>query len=223
MEKKKTLVLFNLGGTLLLNTDQVMQRLFRALKKSGIELTNKIFRIAYSLWDQPIAEKILPALQKEEEWSDDLMADIKLNCHSVFGNVNCCSPADIDKKLSKLKETGYLLGIITSKHQENFSKALVNIGLEENIFSYVRTGDDGGKKISQDVMDQIFKDNLIQKVIFVGDNPEEIPHFKNQEVVFMAITSLVYFRGIFKVKGVADNLIYDSLNELIDNLAEKKD
>jgi metallophosphoesterase superfamily enzyme len=72
-------------------------------------------------------------------------------------------------------------------------------------------------------MDQIFKDNLIQKVIFVGDNPEEIPHFKNQEVVFMAITSLVYFRGIFKVKGVADNLIYDSLNELIDNLAEKKD
>lgn len=217
---EKKLVLFNLGGSLLLSADKAIVLLCKAIREAGLKPD---YKIICQNWDESISEVVIPLLEKEGDWTEEQTGLVMEKCLKLFNDVNFNSPANLEIKLKELKEAGYELGIITNHHRQSFLAALADIGLDYSIFSYVKTGDDGIKKPDPKVFDQVLKKFSPAQIVYVGDSPtDDLPASSKCQIDFAAISSVTYPKGLFLAIGISENMIYETVIDVINDLLKLK-
>lgn len=217
---EKKLVLFNLGGSLLLSADKAIMLLCKAIREAGLKPD---FKIICQNWDESISGVVIPLLKNKGKWTEEQTDLVMQNCLKLFNDFNFNSPANLAAKLEELKEAGYELGIITNHRRQSFLAALVDIGLDQEIFSYVKTGDDGIKKPNPKVFDQVLKKFSPAQIVYVGNSPtDDLPASSKCQIDFMAIYSTTYPKGLFLARGISENMIYETVIDAINDLLKLK-
>lgn len=220
--KGKKMVVFNFGGALLLSPDRAIALWCEAIRFVGI---NPNFTIIYNNWTKSFKDEIIPLLAADGNWSSGLVQAVISRSEALFHDTNFNSPANLAEKLLELKVAGYELGIITNRGLDFFQSALSDLGLDNDIFSFVKTGDDGIKKPDPRVFDQVLDVYSAEEIVFIGDSPEtdlSAAYSCKNKIDFIAIESSSFPRGLFVSRGVPENFIFKSVIEVIDTLLTLK-
>ena len=214
----KKLIIFNVDGALLLTKDKIIVLWSQAIRAAGLRPN---FRIIFQNWDEPFLENTIPALAKDGCWTEEQTNLVIEKSKELFNVATFNSPAGLSEKLVALKNTGYELGIITNHDLAFFQKTLSELGVDEKIFSFVTTSDDGIKKPDPHVFDRALARFRAEDIVFVGNSKETdlwAAYSCVPKIDFVAIESTCIPRGAFLVDGVPENMIFDSVISFIDEM-----
>ena len=216
---KKKLLVFNLGGALLMPIDEVITIWCDAIRSIGVRLdTVKIFQ----RYNDNFQEVLIPELAKDGKWTPSQVDAVFSYAKKKFHDINTSTNLDLSKKLMELKAAGYSLGVVTDKNLRILMKGLNNIGCSSDLFDFVSTSDDGFKKPDSRVFAKMFKEYRPEEILFIGqDYHREFQLAKKVGIKFVAITSPVYPFSFWKSMfgGVDD--IYPSVPQFIDDFLKK--
>lgn len=211
--KNKKLILFNLSGTLLLPTEQVLLAWCNAIRQTGLKPNDGI---VYSHFSEDFKETVIPLLAEKEGWTDLQTETVIQNAKRILNDNNLNCSVGLAEKLEKLKAAGYEMGIITSHTSTYLDKRLFKLGISRNLFKVIKTSDDEIKKPDIRVFDQALELFPAKDIVFVGHNyHKDFVAAKNCGLDFVAITS-ANPRGLFEVAGVPSERIFGKITDFID-------
>ena len=227
--KSKKLIVFNLRGTLLLSYDQAIGLWCTAIESVGLAPD---FSIIFTNWDKPFRDFIIPLLAekgtwvegKKVPWTEKQKMQVIKKSEELFHNPNYNTLANLPQKIRDLKEAGYELGIITNRSLEFFEDFMADIELDADIFTFIKTGDDGVRKPDPRVFHNALEKFSTDEIVFVGDTPEtDLAAALASGIDFIAIESSRFPKGLFVSRGVQENMIVESVTVFTnDMLALKK-
>lgn len=213
--KHKKLILFNLSGTLLLPTEQVILAWCNAIRQTGLQPNDGI---VFNNFSEDFKETVIPLLAKKEGWTDLQTKTVIENAKRILNDNNLNCSVGLADKLEKLKAAGYELGIITSHTSTYLDKRLFKLGISHNLFRVIKTSDDGIKKPDVRVFDQALELFPIKDVLFVGHcYHKDFVAAKNCGLDFVAITS-ANPRGLFESVGIPPERIFGKITDFIDSM-----
>lgn len=218
----KKLIIFNVDGALLLSTDKIIVLWSEAIRAAGLRPN---FRIICRNWDKPFLEYTIPSLAKDGHWTEEQTNLVIEKSKELFNDATFNSPAGLPEKLVALKNSGYELGIITNHDLNFFQESLSDLGLDEKIFSFVKTADDGIKKPDPHVFDQALEKFKAEDIVFVGNSHRTdllAAYSCIPKIDFVAIESTCIPRGAFLAEGVPENMVVDSVISFIDDMLTLK-
>jgi len=216
---KKKLILFNLNGSLLMSNDRVIMFWCDAIRNTGLQPN---YGIIFQKFNESFEETIIPLLVEAGSWTDLQTQRVIEHAKKIFHDENISCSVGLTAKIKALKTAGYTLGIITSQSSKYLAKSLLNIGLNKDIFTIVKTSDDGIKKPDPRVFDSALELFKAEEIIFVGNCPhQDLAPVSKRGISFAAITSKSNPKALFAALGVADELIYKSVIEFIDDFLQK--
>ncbi len=217
--KEKKLIVFNLAGALLMSTDEVIKIWCDAIRSIGkIPNYTKIF----NHYDESFQEVIIPELAKEANWTKLEIDAIFNYAKKVFHDINTSTNSNLSEKLSKLKKSGYSLGVTTDKNFNTLIKGLNNIGCSSDLFNFISTSDDGFKKPDSRVLHKMLKKYRPEEMIFVGnDYHRDTPLTKAVGVEFVAISSIKFPVSFWKSMHEKPENVFTSVPEFIDFFLSK--
>lgn len=214
----KKLVIFDVDGVLLLSMDRSVALLCQTIKNAGLELNFQIIQdnLGYSF-----QEVLIPRLAEAGNWSESQAQLISEKDEYFFRNTKFNSPANLPVRLEELKKAGYSLGVATNRDDYLLRRAFSDIGIDVELFDFIKTCEDGIKKPDSRVFDEALKMFEAEEIIFVGDSPIcDLPaaYGGKNKIDFAAITSTIYQKEVFLEAGVPETLIYKSVIDFIDEL-----
>jgi len=216
--RKKKLILFDIDGVLLLSTDKSITLLCKIIEQAGLEVNTKLI---FDNWGHLFAQVLIPMLAEADNWPDFKKELVLEKTTEYFKTISFHSPAGLSDKLKSLILTGYKLGVVTNRDNDMLKRAFVDAGLDFDLFEVVKTSDDGIYKPDPRVFDEALESFKAEEIIFVGDSMIcDLPAAYNhqQKIDFVGITSAVHKREHFRLAGVPNRFIYDSVLEFIDDL-----
>ena len=219
--KSKKMLVFNLRGTLLLSYDQAIGLWCTAIKAVGL---TPDFSIIFMNWDKPFRDYIIPLLAKKWSWTEEQRLLIIKKSEELFHDLNFNSLANLPQKIRELKESGYELGMITNRSLEFFEDFMADIELDANIFSFIKTGDDGIKKPNPHVFDKDLEKFEAKDIVFIGGDPDiDLVAAQSGGIDFIAVESSPFPKGLFMSRGVPEQMIVKTIADFVnDMLALKK-
>lgn len=215
--KNKKLILFNLSGTLLLPTEQVLLAWCKAIRATGLKPNDGVI---FNNISENFKETIIPLLAKEGNWTDLQKQTVMDHATNILHDKNLNCSTGLVEKIERLKAVGYELGIITSHTGKHLSKRLLQIGLSENIFRVIKTSDDDIQKPDPRVFDSALELFPARDIVFVGHcHNKDFAPAKAAGIDFVAITS-AHPMGLFETLGVPKSRIYGKVTDFIDSILE---
>ena len=217
--KEKKLLVFNLGGALLMPVDEVVTIWCDAIRSIGVRLDLvKIFQ----RYDESFQDVIIPELAKDGEWTPLQVDAVFSYAKKKFHDINTSTNLNLSKKLMEIKEKGYVLGVVTDKNLQSLMKGLNNIGCGSDLFDFVSTSDDGFKKPDTRVFAKMFEKYRPEEIIFIGqDYHREFPLAKKVRIEFVAISSSIFTRSFWESMHSNPQNIYESVPAFIDDFLKK--
>jgi Predicted phosphatases len=219
--KSKKLILFNLGGALLISSDKAVSFWCKAITSVGLRPN---YKLIYENFDRPFQAEIIPLLVADGNWTPGQTQAVIENSKKLFKDVHFNSPTDLATKLEALKNAGYELGIITNRCHKTLLRALFDLGISPDIFSIIKTSDDGIKKPDPRVFDSALELFKAEDIIFVGNCPQEdmkAAIFRDPKIDFAAIVSQTYPPQLFKAFGVKEEFIYESIVDFVNDFLKE--
>lgn len=220
--KNKKLIVFNLRGTLILSYDQTIGLWCTAIKEVGL---TPDFSIIFMNWDKPFRDCIIPLLAEKGKWNESQKALVIEKSEELFHDLKFNSLADLPQKIFELKSAGYELGIITNRTLEFFEDFLMDVGMKADIFSFIKTGDDGIKKPDPHVFDMALEKFEASDIVFVGDSPDSdlvAAYSGPKKIDFVAVESAPFPKGLFMSRGVPEHMIVKSVEDFVDDMLALK-
>lgn len=213
--KKKKLILFNLSGTLLLPTEQVLLAWCTAIRMTGLQPNDGI---VFNNFNEDFKNTVIPMLAEKDGWTDLQTKTVIEHAKKILNDKNLNCSVGLVEKIGSLKMAGYELGIITNHTSQYLNKRLFKIGLNPEIFKVIKTSDDDIKKPDTRVFDSSLELFPIKDIIFVGHsyNKDFVPANKIG-LDFVAITSADP-RGLFESHGIPQDRIFEKITDFIDSL-----
>lgn len=213
--KKKKLLVFNLGGALLMPVDEVIRIWCEAIRSIGVR--PDLIKI-FQHYDDSFQDVIIPELAKDGEWTPLQVDTVFAYAKKMFHDINTSTNLDLSKKLMEIKENGYLLGVVTDKNLKTLMKGLNNIGCSSDLFDFVSTSDDGFKKPDSRVFAKMFEKYRPDEMLLIGhDYHREYELSKKVGIEFVAITSPRFSKHFWESMHKNPNNVYDSVPQFIDD------
>lgn len=215
---KKKLILFDVDGVLLLSTDASVVLLCHVITKAGLIPDVKLI---FENWGHSFESVLIPMLAAAGAWSEDKQNFILEKLAEVFEDIHFKSPDNLALKMKSLKNAGYELGIITNRDQRLVEQALKDICLEKELFTFIKTAEDGIHKPNPEVFNEMLNHFDAEDIVFVGDSPVcDLPaaYDGERKIEFVAITSTIFSSHSFTSKGVPHSRIFRSVTDFIDAL-----
>ncbi len=167
-------LLFDLDGTLIDTTEGVLKSAQNALKRFGIFVETKNLMNFFG----PPLKHSFSVLYGLSDKDADKAIEIYNERYDKFGYIESCIFPEIKQLLTKLKETGYILGVATSKPQDQAVKMLEHHSIL-NYFDFI-SGANADGSISK--KDEVIKEALrlfgitdnLNKVLMIGDMKYDI-------------------------------------------------
>lgn len=213
--KKKKLLIFNLGGALLMPIDEVVSIWCEAIRSIG--LTPNYSKI-YSNMEKSFVNDIIPEMAKEKGWSDLQVDQIIKVARKTFHDTNMNNNEELPDKLKELKASGYALGVITDKNREKLSKGLNKIGCTIGLFDFVSTSDDGFKKPDSRVLAKMLEQYRPEDMLIIGqDYHREYQMAKKIGIEFVAIISPTFPVGFWDAMLGKNGRIYNLPSHFIND------
>lgn len=218
MNNKKMLI-FNLGGALLMPVDEVIRIWCAAIRSIGVVPNmTKIFEH----YDDSFQDVIIPELAKEGGWTALQEAAIYKFAKSRFHSINTSTNLNLSAKLMEIKANGYALGVVTDKNLQTLIKGLNNIGCSEDLFDFISTSDDGFKKPDSRVFAKMLQKYRPTEMLLIGnDYHREYQMAVKIGIEFVAITSPRFSRNFWESMHENPQNIYDSVPNFIDDFLKK--
>jgi phosphoglycolate phosphatase-like HAD superfamily hydrolase len=214
MREKKVLI-FNLGGALLMPTDEVIAIWCEAIRSVGLIPD---YAKIYLNYDKSYLDVVIPEMAKERGWTDLQVAEIIKFTNKRFHDANMNNNLELPDKLKELKVRGYALGVITDQNRLKLSKGLNKIGCTIDLFDFVSTSDDGFKKPDSRVLAKILEKYRPQEMLIIGqDHHREFMMAQKLGVDFVAITSPTFPIGFWQVMLKDNGKIYSLVSHFIND------
>jgi pyrophosphatase PpaX len=217
--KKKKLLVFNLGGALLMPVDEVIRIWCEAIRSIGVrpDLT-KIFQH----YDDSFQDVIIPELAKDGQWTSLQVETVFSYAKKKFHDINTSTNLNLSGKLIEIKESGYALGVITDKNLESLMKGLHNIGCTSDLFDFVSTSDDGFKKPDSRVFAKMFEKYRPEDMLLVGNDYHCEYHLAEKVgIEFVAIASPRFSAKFWESMHSNPHNIYNSVPHFIDDFLKE--
>lgn len=213
--KHKKLILFNLSGTLLLPTEQVLVAWCKAIRATGLKPNDGI---VFDNISENFKETVIPLLAEAGGWTDLQKQTVIEHAKNILHDRNLNCSVGLAEKIEKLKAAGYELGIITTHSSKYLSKRLLQIGLSGNIFKIIKTSDDDIKKPDPMVFNSALELFPAEEIVFVGHcHHKDFAPAKEAGIDFVAITS-AHPAGLFEALGITKDRIFPKVTDFIDSI-----
>ena len=214
----KKIIVFDIDGVLVDSTERSVSSLCSIISRHGLEPE---YNLIMANWGHSFGEILIPALASAGNWPEYKMQLIIEDAKCFFEDSTFGGPMGLKEKLETLKFNGYELGTLTNRDDRMAQKALAELGLDETIFDFQQTADSGFKKPDPRVFNYFLKYYEATEIVFVGDSIIcDLPAAYGCRPIidFIGITSMIHRREHFVAAGVPENMIYNSVIEIIDEL-----
>lgn len=213
--KNKKLLVFNLGGALLMPIDEVMRIWCEAIRSIGVR--PDLIKI-FQHYDDSYQDVIIPLLAKDGDWTTEQTEAVIAHAKKTFHDINTSTNLNLSKKLMEIKKDGYSLGVVTDKNLRTLMKGLDNIGCNSDLFDFVSTSDDGFKKPDSRVFAKMFKIYRPEEMLLIGhDYHREYLMAQKVGIEFVAIASPKFTSNFWKSMHENPKNVYNSVPEFIDD------
>lgn len=124
--------------------------------------------------------------------------------------------------LMKLKKTGLVLSLLTSREQETLFWHLDDMDISSDMFLYIRTHNENNferpdPRIFQTTIEQFRRVNIFKReIIYVGDTLHDFQAAQAAQIKFIGVLTGAAMKQEFEKAGVQD--ILDSITDLPDFL-----
>jgi HAD superfamily hydrolase (TIGR01549 family) len=217
--KEKKLLVFNLGGALLMPVDEVIRIWCEAIRSIGVR--PDLIKI-FQHYDDSFQDVIIPELAKNGNWTPLQVDTVFAYAKKMFHDINTSTNLNLSAKLIEIKTNGYALGIITDKNLHTLMKGLNNIGCSSDLFDFVSTSDDGFKKPDSRVFAKMFELYRPEEMLLIGnDHHREYEMSKKVGIEFVAIASPRFSVKFWESMHSNPQNIYDSVPQFIDDFLKK--
>ncbi|WP_278848379.1 HAD-IA family hydrolase [Megamonas hypermegale] len=181
-------ILFDLDGTLIESGKGIMNAVKYALKKYGIDETNKA--VLRSFVGPPLNQQFAKCYGFSAEKSLEAVLVFR-EYYETKGILENEMYTGIDKVLQQLKNQGKYLMVATSKPEKFAHNILAQHDLEK-YFDFIGGSLTDGSRITKiQVLDYVLKTNKIEntdEVLMIGDTKFDILGAKNFDLKSMAVT-----------------------------------
>lgn len=213
--REKKLLIFNLGGALLMPTDEVITIWCEAVRSVGLIPD---YAKIYLNYDKSYLDVVIPEMAKERGWTDLQVAEIIKFANKKFHDTNMNNSLELPDKLKELKAQGYVLGVITDQNRLKLSKGLNKIGCTIDLFDFVSTSDDGFKKPDSRVLAKMLEKYRPEEMLIIGqDYHREFIMAQKLGIDFVAITSPTFPIGFWKAMLGENGKIYGLVSHFVND------
>jgi HAD superfamily hydrolase (TIGR01549 family) len=213
MERKK-IIIFSLGGTLLLSHDDVINVWRKTLKRHGLCADEKI--IYFDHYGEDFETVILPKMAEKYEWTDAQVDTVVADAKQAFRDINSKVNAGLANKLKALKSQGYSLGILSNRKIAEVESGLEKINCSLELFNFIKTAENGAHKPDPKAFDIMFDSFDPEEMVFVGSDPnKDWPAAKALGIEFVAIT-IPAIIGLWQTAGI--KYIFPNVPAYLDSL-----
>ena len=215
----KKLILFSFGGTLVLSDDDVINVWRKAIKKAGLLPDEQMIYLEH--YGEDFEKIILPKMAAKYKWTAEQVNIVVVEAKKVFRQINSSINSGLADKLTALKKEGlYFLALISNRKLKDVKEGLSKIGLNLEMFDFVKTAENGVKKPDPKAFD-ILEHFSPEEVIFVGSDPnKDWTAAKALGIDFVPITtsSLV---GFWQVMSFPEEKIFLNVPDYVDSLLKE--
>ena len=210
MEKK--LIIFALGGTLMLSDDETINVWRQALRSQGLLQDEAlVYSEDYGRCYETV---VLPKMALKYNWTRNQISAVVNEAKKEFRKINKQLNSELFKKINLLKKSGYSFGILTNRKMADVKTGLEKIKLKVEDFDFIKTSDEGVLKPDPSSLEKVLAKFRPEEIVFIGsDVNKDLPVAKAYGIGFVAISSpqLLGLWRAFKVKDV-----YYSVKEYLD-------
>jgi HAD superfamily hydrolase (TIGR01549 family) len=213
----KKIVIFDVDGVLLDSVGRSVAALCRAITKHDLA---PHFNLITDKWGHSFKDVLIPALALAGKWPLYKQQLVERDLEVFLETSSFGGPVGLKEKLQSLKEIGLSLGVVTNRDNRMLERALIDLGLDSNIFDFIHSADCGVQKPNPQVFEKISEFYRADEIIFVGDSVIcDLPTAYNHEPIidFVGITSVIHGKKDFVAAGVPEDMIFDSVIDFIDD------
>jgi len=216
MERKK-IIIFSLGGTLLLSNDDVINIWRKALKKNGLSPDELII---YEFYGDDFERVVLSKMSAKYGWKKSQVEAVAFEAKRAFRDINLLINSTLVEKLASLKKLGYSLGILSNRKLVDIKDGLEKINCSLELFDFIKTAENGAHKPDPKAFDIMFANFEPAEMIFVGsDHNKDWPAAKALGIDFVAISPPLLI-GLWQALGVREGSIFPNVPSYLDSLLD---